>query len=184
MINLLPYDQIKQLRAARANVILARYIIVLLVSTIFLAGCSYGVYLINNGIKNNADASNSDTAVQNSESVALQKKAGELQTKINKAKSVFASEIKYSDVLVNIAKALPNGVILDKIALSGTSFSTPIEFSAYAQTFEIASSLKDKLSASQQFTGVTLTNTTRVDSPPFPEYPISVKLSVTYNKGV
>lgn len=182
MINLLPYDLKKGLKAARVNSILLRYIIVLLISGAFLGLAGLGLNVYMDMTKTSIEDIVNTAAAETNSPTDLTTKVNELKQKLASAKAVVDSGTKYSSVLAQLGKVTPTGAVLDKLSLSNSDFGRPIQLQFYAKTNEIANSIDDSFAGSTQFSGATLGNATTISNPPYPDYPVGVTLTVTINK--
>lgn len=172
----------KSLKAARANSILLRYIYVLLASAIFLGLLAFGVYMINLSTKQKIDDTLKDLKVQSVQSGDADTKYQALKSQVNSAKTVFDSEIKYSNILTKLAAALPEGVILEKISLNQADFTKSTNLSFYAKSSDLTNTLHSKLLASGLFSNVTMGKSEA--SFIAEDYSIKISIDVVFNKGV
>lgn len=184
MINLLPTNDKRQLRAARTNSLLIRYNIFMLVIIVFL-GLAIGVtYVYLNTVKTNAKTTIDDNAARVSDYATVQKEANQFRTNLATAKQILSHEVTYSNVALEIAALLPTGVVLQNLSLDATTFGTPIILIANAKSYDGAIALKNSFQASPLFSDVhftTIASTTSSDTAA--EYPVTVNLSVTIKKG-
>ncbi len=181
MINLLPEESKKEIRAARTNVLLFRYIVVLIFGVVFLGLISSGVYFVLNNTQADAEqlinASKTKSAAYTSVSV----QGAALRSGLSSAKTILDQEIVYTKILTTIASLMPSGVVLDSINLSPSIFGSPTNMQFYTKTTSEALSLKDKIQTSPLFSNVsfqTLSSNSQTT-----DYPVSATLSVTINKG-
>lgn len=183
MINLLPYDMKKQLKAARLNSILIRYIIVLLISTLFIGllglGLNYYIDLTQNSIGDKSEQAGS-ASMTNAE---MTSKATDINQKVASVKSAVETGTSYSQILINLAQKLPSGVILETLSLSDSELSKTIELTFYAKNNDSARKIKDQLSSSAMFKNISEPTITTIDNPAFSGYPTKVVLSLTIDKG-
>lgn len=181
MINLMPDDVKKELRAARVNVMLARYIGILVLAGLFLALVLFGsFYLLNqsresslklieaNGVK--ADVYSSTKAQVN-----------ELSGSLAGARDILDQEVRYSNILINFAQLMPTGTVIDKITLDTTAFNAPITVSVYAQTTDDAVALRDRFQGSSLFTDVNFQSISETGG--IQGYPVSATMTLTLNKA-
>ncbi len=182
MINLLPYDAKKQIRAARMNVVLMRYFIVIGLAALFLAAISGAVYVV---LLNTQESAKALTAANESKAGAygaVQTQIASFRASLSTAKSVIDQSVSYSNVLTGIARVVPSGVVLDNLNLSSATFGAPITLLAHARTNKDALALKQNFQNSQLFSDVSLVSlaTTPGDST---GYPTAVSISVVINKA-
>ncbi len=182
MINLLPDDTKKQIQAARMNVSLVRYIIVIGLSLTFLAlACTVSYFfLVNTKIAAEESILDNQPGIDNSASAEAQ--ATSLRNNLLGAKNILNREIRYSEVITGIAAAMPSGVILDSLSLDNSTFGAPITLQARARDTESALKLKDNFQSSPLFSNFSL-QTLSTNQGGSSDYPVSVTISVTINKG-
>lgn len=182
MINLLPDDRKDDIKAARANVVLLRYMTIIAFAFAFIGGAVYISYSLLQSTMASAEelvASNDIKADVYSET---RQEVEELSSKLNDSKAILDQEIRYSQVLIKLGQLTPAGVILGDLTLDAASFSgTPVELQAYAKSNSEASQLQSQLQSSPLFSSVNLKSTEGdkgIDG-----YPVLVTLTVTLNKA-
>lgn len=182
MINLLPDDYKKELRAARTNVVLLRYNAITLIAIAFIALSCAVFYFILIENKRGAEESNTSNLAKASSYQDTKKEADEYRSNLSTAKQILANEVSYTDVIFNITKLLPNGVTLDNINLNAKDFGSQTMVAAHAKDYNAVTSLKQNFENSKLFSNVyfqTINNTTDSTNK---SYPISVNISVKINK--
>jgi len=180
MINLLPEATKAELGAARLNVILFRYIIILSLGIVFLGGIVAGSFVILGNIRSSAETTIQSNNAKATSFGSTQVEADTLKANLSSAKTILDADIDYTSVITGIAALVPSGVVLDKLSINPTVFGTPTTIQAYAKTTEDAVALKDAFQASPLFSAVSfnsLSNTTGADA-----YPVNAQLTVTLNK--
>lgn len=182
MINLLPYDVKSEIRAARTNVILMRYIIVLIIAIVFLGIVGFSVYTILMDTKATAENTIKDNRAKASSYVAYKDEATTLRTSLSSAKSILDKEVRYSKIITGIAALMPSGTILDSLNISTSTLGSPTTLTIYAKTTENALAVKDRFQASPLFSNVTFVSISST-SQQSKAYPITATLSVTINRG-
>lgn len=184
MINLMPDLAKKEIRAARSNVILTRYIIVVIFSSLFLALITWGAFILLAQVEGTAkqliEANDTESAVYSDTKAQV----NSLSASLNEAKTILDQEITYSDVLINIAQQMPANTIIDKITLDQTSFNgTPLTLKVYAKTNTDAITLRDRFQSSPFFSSVNFESvsdaTTTISG-----YPVSATMTLTLNRSI
>lgn len=181
MINLLPDETKRQLRAARTNTILIRYIIIVLFAVIFLGGFMGGIYVILGNMRDNAQAIIDANSQQTSEYGSIQSQTQALQASLKNAKTLLDEEVVYTDLITSIARLTPKGVVLEKLTLNPSTIGSPTTIQAYATTTDAALALKDSYQNSTLFSNVTIQNIST--SSGIGGYPVNIVLNLTINKG-
>lgn len=137
MINLLPAETKNQIRFARWNVTVLRYIgltIILLISigAVTLFGLFY--------MQASAKPLKADNALLQADVLKLapvQKEAEELSSKIKLINAIFDRETDYSEIITRIGSALPPGSRISSIALTPKSLDEPISLSVDTLSHEV-----------------------------------------------
>ncbi len=164
MINLLGYEDKKQLRAARINSTLLDYTILTLV-TIIVIGLLFATSFIfmsfqqqvaKSSLASDKDRSNKYSSIKaQSESFAKN---------LSTAKAILSNEISYSDLTIAIAKALPSDAALGQLSLSPQTFGSKMSLSFKVSSYDKALSLKSILDKSPLFNDVNIASVTRTGS--------------------
>ncbi len=183
MINLLPDEAKKQIRAGRMNIVLIKYLLTVGVGIVFLLAISIGAYFILQGTKNNAEILLSDNTSRAGAYNSVQAQATSLRTSLANVKTILDHEVVYTKIITSIARAVPPGVVLENVALSPTTFGQPITLQAHAKTTADAIALKQQFQSSPMFSNVTFQSLSSAASTQADGYPISATLSLTINKG-
>lgn len=182
MINLLPFEEKRQIQAARTNVLLLRY--VLLTSCVMVAtGLMVGAgFVIMNNSKANAEKQIALNTSKASTYNSVQAEAQMFRANLLTAKTILDKEVNYTKVILAIAQTLPPEVTLDNLDLDANTFGTPFVLSAKAKSYDGGLALKAALEKSDVFSNVSLQGMTLAASDS--DYPVSVQLNVTINKDV
>lgn len=181
MINLLPPEEKRQLRAARTNTLLARYNIILLGAVIFLALATGIVYLYLTSTKASADQTVRENATQTEQYANVLADTEQFRSDLSVAKQILDREIPYTSVILSIAQILPSGVILDSLVLDSEQFGAETQLQAAARNYDGVLALKDALQDSPFFSDVHFQSVATVDDP---NYPLSVTINVTISKEI
>lgn len=181
MINLLPDDAKKEVRAARTNVKLVNYLIILGLGVIFLGGISTGVYFILLSNEADAKALVAENTSKSATFSSVRSDADTIRASLSSAKLILDNEVAYTKVMIGIAAVMPKGVVLEKLTLSPATFGTPTTIQAYAKTTAAALALKDSFQQSPLFSNVTLESL--ATGAQTGEYPITINLGLTINKA-
>jgi len=182
MINLLPPEEKRQLRAARANTLLIRYNIALIASTAFLGMAMGVVYVYLGNAKANSEQIITDNKAKASGYAAVESQANVFRSNLTIAKQILGNEVTYSKVILAIANLLPAGTTLDKLSLDSATFGTPTTLSAQAKSYESALALKNAFQKSTLFSDVHFQSITSNVGTQSGAYPFTVNLDVTIKK--
>ena len=179
MINLLPLEEKRQLKAARTNTLLIRYNVFMLCAVLFL-GLSVGItYFYLSGAKASSEAIIGENTAKVSNFASVQTEAQLFRNNLSTAKQILNSEVTYSKVMLAIAALLPSGTTLDKLSLDVSTFGTPTVLSAQAKDYESALKLKDSFEKSPLFSDVSFQSIVASSNI---SYPYAVTLNVTFKK--
>ena len=174
MINLLPNETKQQIRAARTNSILVKYIIILSFAVTFLVLASAATFLF---LLNMEEIQKSST--KTSQSSVSQPSVNSQSTV---ARDILNQQVSYSNIIMGIAAALPPGVILDSLLLNDSTLGAPLTLQLHASSDDDVSKLKDSFTP-PLFSNPSVGSATDDKSGPS-GYPVKVTVSVTVNKGV
>lgn len=195
MINLLSPKQVLDLRAARINYRLRKYIVltffaVIGVGAIYAVGYWYADQEYSGAQKQQELA---QTELKNYEPV--KKRMAEYRTNLVIASKILDSQIIYSKFLVDTAQAMPSNVILGDLSFStkpqaiGTQKDQMI-IEAHTKSYSDALSLKEGLEASPIFSDVRLSQVSAPEKIPDKGiehiYPYQASYTVKYipSKGL
>ncbi len=178
MINLLPYETKQETRAARINVILLRYIIILGISFVFVVLICVGTYFFLNNNKTATEEVIDSTASPSS----IQVQADAFRSNLTLSKNILDQQVSYSNTITGIATNLPSGTRLDSIFLDGSSFGSTLNLAVRSTSAEKETELKAKFQSSPLFSDYKFqkTDSNLKDS----KYPFTINISFTINKGL
>lgn len=181
MINLLPEENKKELRAARMNVVLLRYNILTLAAVGCLLIALAGFYIYLTSTKSNAEAANAENIAKAAEFATTKQEAEEYRKNLATAKQILNNEVNYTSLVFGITELLPKGVVLDNINLSAQDFGNQTSLTAHAKNYDAATALKQNFEQSKMFDNVYF-QTINNESDQSSGYPISITISVKINK--
>lgn len=156
MINLIDAGHKRDLRAARTNVVLLTYCVIVglaLVTVILLALFSHWWLANQAAIAESTKAANE---AKTSAYAGTKATSAEFTTNLAKIQSVLSNRSHYSTALLNLAAALPPGANLSGVSFSPTFLTSPLNISATTTSNDAATALRDKLAKSPIFASVTL----------------------------
>lgn len=181
MINLMPDDVKKEIRSARLNVILGRYIIVILFAFGFLVLLLAGSYIVLTQSKENAQRLTSTNGTKADVYSTTKAQVDALSSGLSETKTILNQEVLYSNVLMNIGQQMPAGTVLASITLNTASFAgTPVTLKAYAKTTDDAVALRGKFQSTPIFTNVNFASVS--DSTGIDGYPVGVSMTLTITR--
>lgn len=179
MINLLPPNEKRELRAARTNTLLIRYNIALLVALAFLFASIGVVFVYLNNTKTNAETTIEDNKTKVAGYASVQSQATLFRSNLATAKQILDKEVTYTKVILEIAQMLPQGTVLQNLNLDSATFGTETTLVAQATGYDRAIALKEAMEKSPLFTNVHFASITAGGTG---AYPLTVNMSVTIKK--
>lgn len=150
MINLMPYDLKTQTKAARFNFILLGYTFISLFAIVLLGlacGTSYFYTYKDQPTLN---------SVSNINSNSIQLESSKFQNNLNTDKLIFDRQYSNYKILLELAKSLPQGVIVKSFSITPSSFITQTEIKFYAVSGSIEPQLKSSILRSSVITSYQL----------------------------
>lgn len=181
MINLLSTDYKSEVRAARVNVFLVRYITILILAVVFIVGVLYASYIILLQTESSAQERIDLNTAKAQDYSDTKSQVDELSARLADAQGVLAQDTSYATILTTIGQVMPVGTVLGELTLSEATFGAPIDLIAYAQSDAEAVSIQQQLQTSPLFGSVTPKGTGSADG--IEGYPVKVTLTVMLNKA-
>jgi hypothetical protein len=182
MINLLPYEYKQEIRAGRTNVLLVRYIMILIAGAIVLSGLTVGTYFTLNSTKQNAEIKVAENQSRVNEYQSVKIQADSFRADLATAKNILDNNVSFSKLIYKIAETVPRNVILSDLALDPKTFGSSLTMTASAKTFSDATKLKDSFIKNDQIFSNVQLQTIRSESTE-DTYPVKVNISVVINRG-
>jgi len=183
MINLLPIDKKAEIRAARTNLILVRYITILIVATVFVLGAMYATTTILGFTKTSSEQTIAANDLRADVYSSTKAQVDALSASLSESKVLLDQEVRYSKAFVNIAQLMPPGTVFGKLELTSESFSgAPTSAKLYAKTSAVTETLRKNFEGSPMFTGVSFQTIVESGSG-IDGYPVSVDMTFTLTKA-
>lgn len=163
MINLLPPGRVLNIRLARSNTILRRYIELIIVgslvllSALLIARYFFGVQ--NENVQKTVDLNSAKIASLE----PVQEQAEELSATVNTISGLLSRNVKFSDMLTQIGGIMPPGSVLTGIKFSLEDVEAPLVVSAQVDNEQKAAVLRNNLAASSLFEKAELKNITKIE---------------------
>lgn len=178
MINLMPYDTKKQTAAARFNVMLLRFVVILAFAAGFLIMTSSAAYLFL--LNNKLSAEKQQIKIDLSSS-PTQKRANTFRSNLTVSKSILDRQISYGDIVTEIGKTLPTGTVLESLSLNDTSLGTTTQLKILSTSSDNETELKQNIENSNLFSNYKFESSTSSQKNSS-KYPFVINISVTINK--
>ena len=152
MINLLPADHRRQLRAARANTLLIRYVIITAALILLLLGMVAAMYQLLLAQKADAEAHVADNLTKTTAYEDVRTQAAALNTHLTTARTALDGSLNYSLALTRLAGILPADASLGTVNLTSASFGSPIKLEFPVRTEAQALAIRDAFTKSEYVT--------------------------------
>lgn len=163
MINLLPPGRVLNIRLARSNTILRRYIeliifgALVLLAAILVARYFFGIQ--NDNIQRTVDLNSAKIA----DLEPVQKQAEELSATVNTISGLLSRNVKFSDMLAQIGGIMPPGSVLTGLKFSLEDMEAPLVVSAQVDNEQKAAVLRNNLATSSLFDKAEIKNITKIE---------------------
>lgn len=182
MINLLSDVRKEELKAARANTLLTRYMGILILAFAFITAALFASYSVLSITMKSAEDRIATNDVKADVYSETKQSVDTLTAQLNSAKPILDQEIRYSQVLTKIGQLMPAGTILGDLTLTTANFNgQAIELKAFAKSTTEAGQLQTQFQSSPLFSQVTLKSTDtnqEVDG-----YPVTISMTILLNKA-
>lgn len=184
MINLLPDETKRQIRAAHTNTMLVKYLLVLGFAIGFLVlACTASYFFLVNTKESNQkilDSGQSQTSIYS----VLKKQVDTLRSNLSTATSILDEQVSYSSIIMEIASVLPSGVVMDSLNLDGSTLGTPITLQLRASSSNIEPEIKQGFQSKPQlFSNYNLQTITTAQGDASGLSAL-ISISITINKGI
>ena len=189
MINLLSPERKRDIRAARVNVMLVRYCVMLMFLGVLVSAVyATGFWIVSNDEKA-TDARLASLASQTQVYTKVENQADTFRNNLAIAKSILSKETSYSDFLITLARDIPAGAVLTSLTVGDSSTatasapkSTTINIQARTTSYAKILELKNNLEQSPLFENVNIVSaaTQETTNPTGAEahYPYTTTLNV------
>lgn len=158
MINLLPPEISCELRAARWNSILRKYLITSIAALMLILFVFSGSFYLNYTNQQDYAKERALSEQKLAQSKDVRERAKEYNDNLKVAQQVLSSEVRLSELLKELSGTLPPGSVLNDVSLDLQSIVEPISITAQIDSFEKAAVLKRNFEESDIFETVTLSS--------------------------
>jgi hypothetical protein len=184
MINLLSEIDQRELAAARTNSLILRYIFLMSLVVTLMALEILAVYFILTNDAARHKQTIADNQSKATSYASTQQEAAQLTSDLTTAKYILEQQTTYTDLLVSIANALPNGATIDNLSLDPKTFGTPTTLAVKVGSPALAITTKKSLQEAfldntQIFTDVNIQTLAQANGGGY-----TVTLGVTFTKGL
>ena len=182
MINLLPYETKKQIKAARTNTLLIRYLFFLILAATFLGAASFASQMFLSDSKISAEQTIATNRTKSDSYLSVVNQSNQISAKISTAKNILDQQISYSSIITGLGSVIPSGVVVDGLSITNETIHSPITIKAHAKSSAEVTTLKSNIQSSSLFSGYDLQSlsTNKNDTT---GYPVVISIGITINKG-
>jgi Tfp pilus assembly protein PilN len=182
MINLLPDETKRQIRAARANTSLIKYVIFLGFSVVFLGLACGTAYLSLMNSKTSAENIIANSQSKNNSNSSVTSQYNTIVANFAIASSILNQQVSYSNIIMDLAAALPTGTVLDTISLTNDTLNAPMALKIRAKTTDAVATIKANFQKSSMFSNYSLQSLSSSASNGS-GYPVEISIGITINKN-
>lgn len=179
MINLLSGEAKKELKSARRNVILRKYVF----TVFFLMFVIAGSYAVGYGLLSAQEANYKQQIAEYAPQKAAYSKTIKQATEYNKnlaiAKSILANELAYSSFTTLIARTMPTSAVLVGLNITTKDLEKPIELNFAAKSYNDVLATKEAFENSAYFSEAKIRSTNKL---PQGAYPYQFSMIFTFDK--
>jgi hypothetical protein len=180
MINLISTASKTELRAARRNVVLRKYIFTML-ALILVITASYAVgYAIMLSQELTYKQDLDQYKPQRAQYADAISKATEYNKNLLIAKSILSNELAFSTFTTIIAQTTPQDVVLGDLNIEIKDISKPLEFNFKAKSYEKVLSTKESFESSPYFNDAKIRSINKVTET---AYPYEFVLIITFERN-
>lgn len=182
MINLLPPTSKQQLRAARANIVLINYLLLLGFAVVFLVAACFISYLFLVDAKATAEKIINNQSISSTKPSSINN-SSLMNIEFSNARNIISQQVSYSDIIMDIGNVLPEGVIIDSLLLNNNTLNSPVTIKAHAKSYDNTAILKTNFQNSVQFSNFSIKSQV-INQNGLSGYPVEFSFEITINRGV
>lgn len=156
MINLLPPKRLLNIKIARSNTVLRRYVELILIGMVIVGAAVIAAYYFLNTQQSNVKNTLTTNQEKLSELSKVQKEAEELSATVNTISGLLSRNVKFSEMLTRIGGTMPDGAVLTGLQFSIENTNAPLTISAEVENEERAAVLRNNLLTSGLFKTVNI----------------------------
>lgn len=165
MINLLPPTRLLDIKTARNNTVLRRYIELLLLSMVIIGLAVAASYYFLDSRRNDVQSSLEANKKTINELKKTQDQAQGLSTTINTVAKLLAQNIKFSEVLTKIGNVMPEGASLTNVQFEADELNAPLIVTVDMVNEERGAVLRNNLAKSELFQDAKIKSIIAIEAP-------------------
>lgn len=155
MINLLPSARKDEIRFAKLNRIVLRYLRLVLLLIVIIGGILVGTIYYLGVLNAQAAANIAAKKLVITAGAPFMKQAKDVSDRLLAIKTIQTSQTRFSSLLDDLAKMLPQGVAIDTITLTGDD-TKPVRVAVSGNTYNSMLAFRDAVAKSSRISGVDL----------------------------
>lgn len=165
MINLLPPNRVLNMKIARSNTILRRYIELLIISMLVLAAAVAASYYFLDSRRNDVKSALQADSKTIAELKKTQDQAQGLSVTINTVAKLLSQNIKFSEVLTKIGSVMPSGASLTNVQFEADELNSPLIVTVDMVNEERGAVLRNNLANSDLFQDAKIKSILAIEDP-------------------
>jgi len=164
MINLLPPKMVLDIKIARNNTILRRYIELTLISILLLIAVIIAAYYFFNVQNQNTKRTVDINQVKIDKLKPVQEQAEQLSATVNTISGLLSRNVKFSEMLTQIGGLMPSGSVLTGLQFSIEDVKSPLVISAQVDNEQKAAVLRNNIANSNLFNKADIKSITLIEA--------------------
>lgn len=184
MISLLPPDAKKELAAARANVLLLRYIVLAAAVIAFLCLEMAVVYVFLNQQKASSMTAIATNNKKSEELAPVKAEATAFNDNLKIAETILSKQVSYTAIIKQFSDTLPDGVVIQSLAIDPATIGKPISMPIKAKSRAAVFAFKDNFNSSPYFENVSIQSITDATAAggttSTSAYPVDATVNITF----
>lgn len=163
MINLLPPSRLTNLRIARNNTVLRRYIELTVLSILVLSAAVFFAYYQLRVQQTNTQSTLDLSKQKIAKLEPVQKQAEQLSLTVNTIAGLMSHNVQFSEMLTQIGNVMPTGSVLTGLQFSIEDLKSPLVISAQVDSEQKAAILRNNLASSPLFSKADIQSISQLD---------------------
>lgn len=159
MINLLPHDDLKKLKASKQNNRLLLYIFITLFAGLIILGMFVLINFSLDDISKRSQKEIEENNLRIASYADIQKKAQNLSNDTIKFQKINSQKNQYSDILIKIAQSIPSkDITISNIQIDSKFFTQPVPIVIEANDYNQIIAAKDSFEKSNLMKNIKIVN--------------------------
>lgn len=188
MISLLPPIAKKELAAARTNVLLLRYLILVVGVIAFLCIEMVVVFVFLNQQKDTSLATVQENENKSRELAPVKAAATSFNNDLAIAENIMSKQVSYTAILREFANTMPSGVVISDLTIDPTTIGKPISMPLKAKSLQAVFDFKHLFNNSTYFEDVSIQTISDASqdgkNKDAGEYPVSATVNITFKQSL